>query len=333
MVDFKIEPRCAALIALLISCAMAHGAPPTSGLDLPGFETGIRVQDDLFRAANGAWIGKTQIPADKPEYGIWIQLSDQSDLRVRAIVDELAAKPQKPGDVEHKIATYYRAQVDTAGIDRVGLKPAQAMLDSIAAIRSRAQLARWLGQAQGQMRTPIVLWVMPDLKDPSLHLARVGQGGLGMRDRGHYLMDDDPLAKAHAAYLDYLTRLASLAGERQPKAVAQQVLALERRIAEVHWDKVDNRDPVKIYNPMTPAELARMAPGFDWPAFLAAGGLGGVDRLSVRHPSAATAVAKLLAEVDLAQWHQHLTLRVLDQYAEVLPKPSAKRVSPSTARR
>ena len=292
MMDLKIELRHIALAALLMSTGLAFGASPTSGLDLPGFDTGIRAQDDLFRAANGGWVSKTQIPADKPEYGAWIELRDLSDQRIRAIVDELAAKPQKPGSVEHKIAAFYRAYVDTAGIDRAGLKPAQAMLDSIAAIQSRAELARWIGQAQGQIDTPIGLWVMPDFREPGTNRALTWQGGLGMPDRDYYLKGDDRLVKARAAYLDYLTQLASLAGEKEPREVAGQVLALETRIAQAHWDKVDNRDPVKIYNPMTPVELATMAPGLDWVSFMSAGGLPGIDRLSVSQPSTATAIAK-----------------------------------------
>ncbi len=320
MTDLKIELRRAAVMALLMSAAVAFGATPSSGLDLSGFDAAVRVQDDLFRAANGSWISKTQIPADKPEYGSFIELRDLSDQRVRVIVDELGTQPQKPGSVEHKIAAFYGAYVDTAGIDRAGLKPAQAMLDSIAAIQSRADLARWLGQAQGQIDTPIGLWVMPDFKDPSTNLALTWQGGLGMPDRDYYLKDDDRLVKARAAYTDYLTQLASLAGQKAPKEVAHQVLALETRIAQAHWDKVENRDPVKIYHPMKPGEMAKLAPGFDWAAFMTAGGLTGIDRISVSQPSAATAIAKLLAEVDLAQWRQYLTLRVLDENAEVLPK-------------
>jgi putative endopeptidase len=320
MTNPNVDARHAMLMALLMRAGVAFGAPLTSGLDLPGFDAGIRAQDDLFRAANGAWVSKSQIPADKPEYGAVIQLRDLSDQRVRAIVDELTAKPQKPGSVEYKIATFYGAYVDTAGIDRAGLKPAQAMLDSIAAIQSRAELARWLGQAQGQTRTPIALWARPDFKDPSTHLALTWQGGLGMPDRDYYLKDDDRLVKARAAYVNYLTRLASLAGEKEPKEVAHQVLALETRIAEAHWDRVENRDPAKIYNPMTPEELAKLAPGLDWAAFMTAAGLSGIGRLSVSQPSATTAIAKLLGEVDLAQWRQYLKLRVLDENAEVLPQ-------------
>lgn len=317
----KLELKLLLLATVLMSAAIGLAGAATSGLDRPGFDPSVRAQDDLFRAANGAWLQQTEIPPDKSDYGAFIELRDISDQRVRAIVEELAHQPQKPGSAEQKIAAFYAAYTDTDRIDRAGLKPARAALAGIAAIKTRADLARWLGQAQGQMRTPIVLAVRPDFKEPGINRALIWQGGLGLPDRDYYLLDDARLAKARAAYLDYLTQLATLVGEKQPKDVAKQVLALEGRIAEVHWDKVENRDPLKIYNPMTLAELTKSAPGFDWAAFLFAAGLHGVDKVSVSQPSAATGIAKLYAEVDLGQWRHYLTLRLLDDTAEVLPKP------------
>jgi putative endopeptidase len=38
-------------------------------LDFSAFDTAVRVQDDLFRHVNGAWIERTPIPEDKPLTG------------------------------------------------------------------------------------------------------------------------------------------------------------------------------------------------------------------------------------------------------------------------
>jgi len=312
--------RLAPLALSLTLAGLAHAAPLTSGLDLEGFDKSVSAKDDLFRAANGQWVAKTEIPADKAEYGSFIVLRDLSDKHVRVIVEQLAAKPQKAGSVEQKVAAFYGSYTDTAGIDKAGLAPLRAMLASIDAIKTPADLAVWMGKAQGQLETPIQLWVMADFKDPSINSALTWQGGLGMPDRDYYLKDDERLAKARAAYEVYLTQLATLSGDKDAAATAKTVLSLERSIAEAHWSKVDLRNPVKIYNPMTPAELAKLAPGIDWAAFLAAGQLGGVERLSVSQPSTATAVAKLVAEVPLAQWKAYLRLRVLDESADVLPQ-------------
>lgn len=316
-----------ALLSMVSIGAAAVAAPPADGLDATGFDTSVRVQDDLFHAVNGGWLQATPIPADKPQYGIIVQLRDLSDRRVRELVEALASANATragpaAGSPEQQVGAFYAAFLDTDAIDRAGLAPIRPLLAEIDAIRTPRQLAQWQGRAQGRVDTPVALWVAADFKQPGLNQALSWQGGLGLPDRDYYLKNDDErLAKARTAYLVYLTTLATLAGERQPADAAQRVMSIEQRIAEAHWDKVDNRNPVKTYNPMSTAELTWRAPGFDWAAFLEAGGLGAVRRLSVSQPSAAVATAKLFAEVPLADWKLYCKLKTLDQAAPVLPKP------------
>ncbi len=310
----------AAALALALT-APAWAADPKPGLDSTGFDPATRVQDDLFKAVNGGWLAKTEIPADKPQIGAFHLLRDLSDERVRAVVEELAAKPQKPGSVEAKIAAFYGSYVDIAAIDKAGLKPLQPLLASVDAIKTRADLARWLGRMQGQVNAPVVFFVLADFKDPGTNRAVSFQGGLGMPDRDYYFKADDKLTLARAAYETYLTTLARLSGEKAPEDVARDVIGLERQIAQVHWSQVDSRDFGKLYNPMTPAELTKFAPGLDWRALLDAAGLAKIDRLIVAQPSAMSGIAALLATQDLGLIKHYLKLRLLDDNAEVLAKP------------
>ena len=312
--------RCCAF-ALAMPGADAGLAAPGSGLDLPGFDAAVRAQDDLFRAANGGWLKATDIPADKPEFGTFIQLRDLSDARVRAIVDELALQTHPTGSVQQKVGAFYASYLDTDAIDKAGLAPVQALLAEIDQISTPRQLAQWLGRQQGRLNTPVALWVMADFKQPTLNRALTWQGGLGLPDRDYYLKPDDVrLVKARAAYETYLVTLAKLAGEKEPADVARRALAIEQRIAELHWDNVANRDPVRLYNPMTPDALAKAAPGLDWAAFMQAAGLVGVDRLCISQPSTTTGIAELFADVPLADWKLYFKLQTLDAAAPLLPQ-------------
>ena len=176
--------RCCAF-AMAMPGAGASLAAPGSGLDLPGFDPAVRFQDDLFRATNGGWLKTTEIPADKPEYGTFIQLRDLSDQRVRAIVDELATQNHPAGSVQQKVGAFYAAYLDTDAIDKAGLAPVQPMLAEIDQITSPLQLARWLGRQQGRLNTPVALWVMADFKQPTLNRALIWQGGLGLLGQRH----------------------------------------------------------------------------------------------------------------------------------------------------
>ncbi|MBV8470340.1 MAG: M13 family metallopeptidase [Burkholderiaceae bacterium] len=299
-------------------------AAPGTGLDAASFDSSVRAQDDLFRATNGAWLKRTEIPADKASYGTFIQLRDLSDQRVRTIIEDLSrnqASKAAAGGLEQKIGGFYASFIDTAAIDKLGLKPIKPMLKEIDAISNPHELAVWLGAHQGMVNTPIALDVTSDAKQPTVNRVITWQGGLGLPDRDYYLQKDDArMAKARQAYLHYLTQLAGYAKEKQPAKAAARVMALEQLLAQVHWDKVENRDPVKTYNLQSTAELAAQAPGFDWAAFLQAAQLGGVSQLSVSQPSANTGIAKLLSEQPLQDWKLYLKLHSIDAYAAELPK-------------
>ena len=45
----------------------------------------VRPQDDFYRYVNGTWLKTTKIPADKPDYGSFAKLSDDSEARLRGI--------------------------------------------------------------------------------------------------------------------------------------------------------------------------------------------------------------------------------------------------------
>jgi len=140
----------------------------------------------------------------------------RSDKRVRVFVEELAGKPQPAGGVEHKVAAFYGSYTDVAAIDKAGLAPLQSLLASIDALKTPVELSAWMGKAQGEFSTPVLLWVMPDFKDPTTNRALTWQGGLGMPDRDYYLRNDERFAATRKAYNTYIARLFALGNQPEP---------------------------------------------------------------------------------------------------------------------
>jgi putative endopeptidase len=301
-------------------CA-CFGAPRGAGLDQPDFDPSVRFQDDLFRAANGGWLGRAEIPSDKSRYGAFSELGDLSDKRLLDILGTLATQAAPDGSAQAQVLAFYAAYLDLDAIDKAGLTSITPLLAEIDAVANAAELAHWQGRMQGLLDTPVALWVMADFKQPDMNRALTWQGGLGLPDRDYFLLKDDPkMAAARAAYAVYLTTLACLSGEAQPEQVAVRVLAIEQCIAELHWDKVANRKPIDLYNPRTLEQLIHMAPGFDWAAFLQSAGLAAVDHLSVSQPSTVMGLARLFEQIPLADWKLYFKLHLLDQSAPLLPK-------------
>jgi putative endopeptidase len=313
-----LRPLVSAVLAVHagMSCTEAWSA----GLDRSGSDASVRPQDDLFRAANGQWLKDTPIPADKSNFGTFIELRDRADERVKKIVEELASAAAPAGTNEHKIGAYYRAYIDEAAIDKAGLAPLQPWLAQLDSVKNKVELARLLGRWQGAVSTPLGTWVMADPKEPGIYRALTWQDGLGMPDRGYYLDADERFAKLRTAYLAYVEALLSLSGDAQAAQHALAVMKFEKRLARAQWTPVDNRDAVKTYNPTTVEALAQSAPGFAWAEFLQAAALTQIDRLSISQPSYAKAFAKTMQQATLADWRLYLRVRLLDAGAQVLPR-------------
>jgi putative endopeptidase len=71
---------------------------------------------------------------------------------------------------------------------------------------------------------------------------------------------------------------------------------------------------------MTTAQLAKLAPQFDWSANLAKSGLGGVRSVIVTEPSAVAGAGKILASTPLSTWKEWLAFRFVSDHASYLPK-------------
>ncbi len=141
---------------------------------------------------------------------------------------------------------------------------------------------------------PLNISVGQDPDDARRYEVSINQGGLGLPDRDYYLSDDARFAKAREAYVVYLTRLFSLAGEKTPAEQAKTVMALETAIAQVQWTNVENRDPIKTHNPRNRAALPKTAPDFDWNTWLDNAGLTSLAQVDISQPNYTEALGQLL---------------------------------------
>jgi putative endopeptidase len=309
-----------ALVVLLAAPATAAPQYGSYGFDTKGMDTTVNPGDDFFGFANGNWDKNTPIPADKSGYGVAYVLDDLSRQRTREIIEAAATNPGTSDDAR-RVGTYYATYMDEAAIEAKGLAAIKPALDRIAAISSRDELATALGAAQRvKIPGPFGINVEQDPKNPERYIVGIGQSGLGMPDRDYYLVDNPKFIETRAKYIDHITAMFKLAGFDSARTRAEAVFDLEKAIAQTHWTRVENRDPVKTYNPRDPQTLAAGAPGFNWAAFLDAAGMGKQRDLDIGQPSAFAGGAKLLADQPLAVWKDYLSLRVLKARAGVLPK-------------
>ena len=87
-----------------------------------------------------------------------------------------------------------------------------------------------------------------------------------MPSREYYLSDDPKMVAHRAAYRNYIVTIEKLAGLPGGEAAADRIIALETALSQAQWSAAERRDIDKTYNPMGRAQLAKLAPQFDWTA-------------------------------------------------------------------
>lgn len=282
------------------------------GFDEAGMDRSVAPGDDFYAFGNGTWARTTPIPADKSNYGSFNLLSDLSETRTRAILDEAAKDPAS------KIGTAYATFVDRPAIDAKGLAPIRPWLGRIKALRTREGYPALLAEAaRAGVGGPFGAGVGQDDKQPERYALNLGQSGLGLPDRDYYL--EAAFADKKTAYQAHLTKVLTLAGEARAAARAAAIVAFETDIARVSWTRTESRDATRTYNKTTVAALAGSAPGFAFAAYFK--GLGAdVPSVIVAQPSAIAGIARLVAAAPLGVLRDQLIVRSLDGYADVLPK-------------
>ncbi len=299
-----------------------------SGLLVSAMDRQIRPQDDLFGYVNGEWLRSTEIPPDRGRYGTFDELREAAEEHLRELLETalavVDAHPEVPLDgmerLRWSVGALYASMLDQERVDSLGLTPIGADLaavDEVGDLTALWQLlGRWQREGAPGAVNPIV---STDDRDADQYIVYLDQAGLGLPDESYY--HDEQYAPIRAEYRSHLERTFSLAGRPDPAGEAADVMALETRLSDAHWDRVANRDPVATYTKVTGTELAAMAEHVPWAAWVAA--LHGPDEalshVIARQPSFLTALSHALAEVPLSTWQAWARWQVLRGFAPYLP--------------
>ncbi|NSX34850.1 peptidase M13 [Pseudarthrobacter oxydans] len=290
---------------------------PISGIDPSTIDHTVRPQDDLYQHVNGAWLKATEIPDDRPLEGTFTALRDGSEIAVRNIIEEAAAKGGAASGIERKIGDLYSSFMDEATVEAKGLEPIRRRLEEVFATTSVADLVSLAGRLfRADVSGLFYIYPAPDAGNPDRILLYTGQGGLGLPDESYYR--EDKFAPMVTAYAAHVETMLGLAGVADAASAAGRVVALESRLASHHWDNVTLRDPQKTYNLKTAEEASALFPLLaTW--FEAAGiDAGKRQEIVMSTPPFFDGAAALLESEPLAHWQEWLAMRVVGAAAPYL---------------
>jgi putative endopeptidase len=289
----------------------------TSGIDTEYVDETVRIQDDLFRHVNGRWLDTTPIAADRAVAGAFVNLRDDAEKAVRAIIEEAAESDAAEGSEQRKIGDLYASFMDEVRREELGHAPIEPSLAAVDAVTTVAGLVDLIGQSsRAGVSGMFALYVINDAGDPTRYVVHLYQGGLGLPDESYYR--EDKFADVVAAYEKHVTRMFELAEVDNAQAGAASVLGLERDLAAHHWDVVTCRDPQKTYNLLDRERLDALQPY--WKQWIR--GIGATEdafaETVVMQPSYFEALGTLLTTERLEDWKNWLRWNVISSASPYL---------------
>ena len=311
------------LLALQAPLQVSANAPKPAlgsfGIELSNRDESVKPGDDFDRYANGSWFDDYQLKDYETRYGSFNTLSDRAEIQVRAIIEEMAKSEAPAGSDARKIGDLYRSYMDLEARNKAGIEPLRPLLERITAIDSKAALTAAFGTAAVDgTNTPLGGGVGIDRMDPDRYLLGIGVGGLGLPDKDYYLNQDPRFVEIRAAYVKHIERMLGFADTEDAGKRAAAILALETRIADKHWDRVERRDRDKTYNLTSFADLEKNYGGYDWAAHFRAAGIELPKQVNVSTPSAVGPVIDIVNETPIATWRDYLSFHAIDNHAGLL---------------
>ena len=290
-----------------------------SGLFTEHMDPMVKPGDDFNAFVNGGWVDATEIPADKPGYGVGTILRDQSQDHVKTIIEKSASGDYAKGSDDQKVGDLYTSYMDMATRNKLGISPLNSEFEKIDALADREELAVYFAEANKlNISMPFVLEQYADFKDPTVYMMYTYQAGIGLPDREFYFLDDEKSQDIREKYVEHVEKMFTLADLDDPAASAALIMALETRIADKHMLKEDLRDWATNYLKVPTAELPEWMPNFAWDAYLTEAGIADINGVVVMQRDYLKALDGIIQDTSMDDWKTYLKWQVLNTAAGIL---------------
>ncbi|PYQ62854.1 MAG: M13 family peptidase [Acidobacteria bacterium] len=297
--------------------------PYTPSLDLASMDRTADPCADFYQYVCGGWMKSNPIPPDQASWSVYGKLTEENGEFLWGILEEAAKPAADRIPTQQKIGDYFEACMDEPRIESLGSTPLNSVLDEIAALKSKGDLANLL--AEQHQKDYGSGWLFgfgsdQDYGDATQVIAFAHAGGLSLPDRDYYTKTDTKSKETRDKYVRHVTKMLELIGESKAQAEkdAQTVLRIETDLAKPALTRVERRNPYNLYHKMTPAQLSALTPLFEWKLYLVRSGLITINTMNVTEPKFFKALNNELKTVPLSDWKAYLRWHAVHSRAAYL---------------
>ncbi len=269
---------------------------------------------DLYDFVNGNWMDKVEIPQDRSSWGSFQELAKNTDQKVLTLLEN---ELMTSGPAENKAARLFESGMDTDQIQKSKLDPIRDTLKAISEISNKEQLSALIGRLlKSDIGGLIQLNVHPDLGNSRIYSAYLEPAALGLPEREYYLEENEKTIKIRSRYRSYISNLLVAMVTVPPDGIektSDQILQLERGLAEKMMSKEDRRDIRKLYNPMSYSALKERYSVWNWDIICAENEMQIPEQIIVTDVAYFDALEMFIATCELETIKLYLTFMLIHQ--------------------
>lgn len=224
-----------------------------------------QIKKNYYEAVNGEWFEKAVIPGDQPTISAFLELH----LGIEKTLMDLTAKWEKDqSGLNENLKKYIKLYQMTKNFDirnELGTKPFEIILHQINAFKGLKDLDQaFTDLTLSSIETPFGFAVMQDFMNSNNEVLYFGAADLFLPDTSYY-KDENTKAQLIGLFTQTTTQLLKLYGFSQDEInqLMNEALAFDELLVPVTKSSIEKADYVKMYNPMSKAEIQNVVNNFD----------------------------------------------------------------------
>lgn len=286
----------------------------TRGFAVSNMDISTNPWEDFYSFSAGNWLRNHPVPADKPRWGAFEELSDFNSRSLKDILEWCSSGSAAPDEGENKqLGDFYISAMDTDTLEHLRFKPVEPFMNSIDRIDSIKSLMSYVHELHLSGIFPFFrIFSQTDEKNSSIYALYLYQGGLSLPDKDYYLLDLFSEIRKH--YLKHVENVFFMYGTGREKAqsAAEIVLSIETDIARASRSRVELRDAEKNYNRVALSELDVKFPVLDLKRYFGKVGVPDITYVVIGQPEFFSQINTLLMERPLEEVKTYLRWIVLN---------------------
>jgi putative endopeptidase len=295
-------------VGVALSAAVMADTTQLKGIDYAAIDKNVKPNDDFYHFASGTWLKNNPVPADQSRWGSFDVLADENNKKIKTVIEEVASdKSAAKGTLRQKLRDFYNLAMDSAKAEAQGISMIKSDIGRIASISSKEELIVCMAEMTAKgVDNVFGFYVSRDLKNSSKNVLYLSQSGLGLPDRDYYLKEDERNLSIRKSYVEHMTNMFNLMSFSESTKIAESILSLETKVANISMSRVEMRDEEKTYNPKSLDQIMSMSPAIDWKLYLTTNKIPISDNIIVNQLDYVSGLSDVFEKTDLATWKNYL---------------------------